>query len=94
MSFMLKTYINGLERNIRLRPLDSSKYGNRNLLLKQNPANFNADTNVYDVLDLTDGATVDGYIPLPDVNDLNKNQEWDFVSMYISKIRNFRQGHE
>ena len=40
-------------------------YATRNLTLHQEPNNLDADPNLYDILDLTEWGTRDGYINLP-----------------------------
>jgi hypothetical protein len=47
-------------------------YEGRNMTLRQDPNDTNADPNVYDLWDLTNGGTIAGYINLPNVhNPLN-----------------------
>lgn len=62
----------GIDHFLRLRifsmgglPADMNDYAFRNITLHQEPNNLNADPNLYDIKDLTNGGTRYGYIDFP-----------------------------
>jgi hypothetical protein len=86
--FKTQNIVEGTPRSIKIRFLDNSGYENRNVILKQDPNNKNADPNIYDVLGLTNWGTEEYYIGLPDtvVPDANNAQEWYVISTNLADI--------
>jgi hypothetical protein len=69
----------GTTRSLRLEfigAFNASDYATRNLTLRQDPNNPNADPNLYDILDLTLWGTLTAYIGLPPITTPGSEENW------------------